>query len=67
MTAKRKAAFPSKAGTLEKTALNNCRKNIKKPTKRQQVKRHIVWLAVVGILPVFAAEWLIRRGGLKHD
>jgi len=34
---------------------------------RQRVKAAIVRLAVLGILPVCVAEWIIRKGGMKHD
>lgn len=67
MPAKRKAAFPFKVGNLEKTASNNCQNNTKKLTKRQQVKRIIVWLAVRGLIPFFLAELILRKGGLSHD
>jgi len=34
------------------------------PTPR--IKTIIISLAVWGVLPAEAAEWLIRRGGLRH-
>ncbi len=32
-----------------------------------KIKRLIVWLACWGLLPIKAADWLIRRGGLRHE
>lgn len=34
---------------------------------RQRFKAAIVWLAVLGILPVCVVEWIIRKGGMKHE
>ena len=64
MTAQKKAAFPFKVGTLGKTASETCHDIIKTPSKRQRFKQIIVYLAVVGILPVAVAERLIKWGGL---
>lgn len=34
---------------------------------RQRIKAAIVWMALHGFIPVHAAEWLIRKGGLSND
>ncbi|ADW16661.1 hypothetical protein Despr_0481 [Desulfobulbus propionicus DSM 2032] len=34
---------------------------------RQRVKAIIFWLGVRGVLPVAIVEWIIRKGGMKHD
>jgi len=39
----------------------SCPKHIK-----ARIKTSIVTLAIWGILPVPAADWLIRRGGLRN-
>jgi hypothetical protein len=45
-----------------------CRiKNITKQAFRQRFKALVVLLAVRGVVPIFLAEWLIDRGGLRHD
>lgn len=31
-----------------------------------RIKSLVVWLAVWGLLPASLAEWLIKRGGLRH-
>ena len=67
MSPKRKAAFLFKVGTLGKTASETCHDVVKIPSKRQQFRQIIVWMAVVGILPVFVAELFVKWGGLRHD
>ena len=34
---------------------------------KQYAKRLIVGVALWGLLPVRMAEWLMRRGGLRHE
>jgi hypothetical protein len=34
---------------------------------RSRIKLAIMWLAVRDKLPTRVTEWLIQRGGLKHD
>ena len=67
MIKKSKAAFPSRAGRLEKTASTTEMRLINSRYLREQIKRIIVWMAVWGLIPVWIAEWLIQHGGLKHD
>lgn len=67
MARKRKAALPSKAGTLGKAASTTGAKRTKNRRFRQRIKAIICWLGVRGVLPVAIVEWIIRKGGMKHD
>ena len=67
MIEKSKAASPPKAGRPEKTASRTASNLIFSQYFRQRIKRIIVWMAVWGLIPVWAAEWLIQHGGLAHD
>lgn len=62
MTLKKKAAIQTaRPGAASKTTSK------RNHSIRPRVKAAIVWLALWGVLPFKAAEWLIRRGGLRHD
>lgn len=64
----RKAAFPSKAGNLEKTASKTtARKNTILLTPRQWIEQRIVCAACWGLVPVSWAEWLLAHLGGRHD
>jgi hypothetical protein len=59
--------------TTEASALNKPHTNLFFPTHhcknnsiRPRAKAVIVRLALWGVLSVKVAEWLIRRGGLRH-
>jgi hypothetical protein len=49
------------------TSRNSDGKNTPHHGLKQRAKRLIVTLALWGLLPFPAAEWLIRRGGLRHE
>lgn len=62
--------YPGTAGTVhgegeQKAGDDLMQNNTQQPSKRQQLKQIIVWLAVHGIVPIPLAEWLIRRGGMS--
>ena len=60
----RKAAAGGQAAFL--TTSNTRSKNTAPLAFRQRAKRAIVALALWGLVPVKLAEWIIRRGGLRH-
>lgn len=67
MARKRKAALPSKAGTLGKAASTTGAKRTKNRRFRQRIKAIILWFGVRGVLPVVVVDWLVCQGGLQHD
>jgi len=67
MSAKKKAALPSQAGTLGKAAPTTGAKRTKNRRFRQRIKAIICWLGVRGVLPVVVVAWLLSLGGLRHD
>jgi hypothetical protein len=66
MAHKRKATLPGPVADGDNVASKKTHKNYtRQPSKRQQFKQIIVWLAVHGVVPISLAEWLIRRGGMS--
>lgn len=51
------------AKTSEHYAKNDSAPN----SLKQRAKRLIVGLALLGLLPIPAADWLIQHGGLRHE
>ena len=59
----RKAAAGRQAAFLKTS--NDTAKNTAPHGIRQRAKRLIVGMALWGLLPIKAADWIIRRGGLR--
>lgn len=67
MARKRKAALPSKVGTLGKAASTTATNNTLPPVARQFYKLFVVAMAVRGIISAELAQTFLERGGVLHD